>query len=118
MEARRARERARKRFQFVTKEVDWRVAQAYVALADDEAGPSDRTSLNRKAFEKEKDEPAQDPPSTRLEGRAVDSYLDDDEWEEHERRAGRGVRIERLRTTSGSARGEDNKKASGWSWRG
>ncbi|KZV64423.1 hypothetical protein PENSPDRAFT_745393 [Peniophora sp. CONT] len=121
MEARRARERARKRFQFVTKEVDWRVAQAYVALADDEAGHADRDARNAKAAEKEKAEVTHDddaPPPARLEGRAVDSYLDDAEWEERERRAGRGVRIERLPVASGSSRREDAKKASGWSWRG
>lgn len=121
MEARRARERARKRFQFVTKEVDWRVAHAYVALADDESDASNYTGRDRKAAEKEKAEEGPDGdvrPAARLEGRAVDSYLDDAEWEERERRAGRGVRIERLPLASGSGRGAEVKKASGWSRRG
>ncbi|VDB84760.1 unnamed protein product [Peniophora sp. CBMAI 1063] len=121
MEARRARERARKRFQFVTKEVDWRVAQAYVALADDEPGPSGRMAMDHKAAEKEKAKVAHDsdaPPAARLEGRAVDSYLDDTDWEEREVRAGRGVRIERLPLAGGSSRGEDAQKTSGWRWRG
>ncbi|KAG1887272.1 hypothetical protein F4604DRAFT_1571506, partial [Suillus subluteus] len=33
--ARRVREKAEKRLQMLTKEVDWRVTKAYVALADD-----------------------------------------------------------------------------------
>lgn len=69
------RERVEKRFQSVTKEVDWRVAKAYVAIAEE-----DTASVN--ARDKE------DPKFTENMGvisgtlsRAVEQYLEDDEWE-------------------------------------
>ena len=79
-EARRARERAEKRFQTVTKETDWRVAKAYVALAEDtEDDPSGKEDASKKRT-----------LETSTEGRATDQYLDDAEWEAQERREGRG----------------------------
>ncbi|KZV96635.1 hypothetical protein EXIGLDRAFT_608940 [Exidia glandulosa HHB12029] len=74
-QARQQRERAEKRFQFVTKEVDWRIARTYVALAEDD---DDETDLNlgyedKKALVRQRHQP--------LEGKAVDQYLDDEEWE-------------------------------------
>ena len=68
------RERAEKRFQFVTKEIDWRIAKAYVALAEDE---DDSTKT------KESAETIRRPVSEQhaLEAKAVDQYLDDGEWE-------------------------------------
>ena len=64
------RERAEKRFQFLTKEVDWRVAKAYVALAedDDDIVKKESMILSR-------------PDSERLEAKAADQYFDDGEWE-------------------------------------
>ncbi|PBK92767.1 hypothetical protein ARMGADRAFT_908399, partial [Armillaria gallica] len=59
---RRETERAEKRLQVLTKEVDWRVAKAYVALADE-------IDLDSKLKQ----------PS--VEARAISRYLDDEEWE-------------------------------------
>ena len=79
--AARNRERAEKRFQFVTKEVDWRVAKAYVALSEEEfvedKGKEDPKALNRQQRHHV------------LES-AVNQYLEDDEWE---RRGGKEPRI-------------------------
>jgi hypothetical protein len=73
----------------VTKEVDWRVAKAYVALAENDAGDNDvkKENLDMKMkanFSK---------GSGGLEMQAIDRYLDDAEWEENERMQGRGVSI-------------------------
>ncbi|KAK1227872.1 hypothetical protein PQX77_009115 [Marasmius sp. AFHP31] len=85
---RRARERAEKRLQTVTKEVDWAIAKAYVAVAEI---PGEEEAYAAKAKE--------DPTAKRrldgssLEAVAVDRYLDDLEWEANELKAGRGVSI-------------------------
>ncbi|KAL0570230.1 hypothetical protein V5O48_011738 [Marasmius crinis-equi] len=87
---RRAREKAEKRLQTVTKEVDWAVAKAYVALAET-PGEEEAYALKMK-----------EQPSARivggssLEAVAVDRYLDDLEWEANEFKAGRGVSIPRV----------------------
>ncbi|KAJ7931419.1 hypothetical protein B0H13DRAFT_2227942 [Mycena leptocephala] len=65
-EVSRTRERAGKRLQTLTKEVDWRVAHAYVALADD---PDEAAAFARK--QKELGAPAAAP----LDAVAVDHYL-------------------------------------------
>ncbi|KAK0463226.1 uncharacterized protein EV420DRAFT_1161757 [Desarmillaria tabescens] len=62
---RREIERAEKRLQVLTKEVDWRVAKAYVALAD----------------EVDLDDSKLKQPATSVEARAIERYLDDEEWE-------------------------------------
>jgi hypothetical protein len=92
-EAQRERARAQVAFQRVTRETDDGIAQAYVALAaeDSESGSDD---LSLKA-EGEKVMPRRGVGRT-IEERAVDLYLDDDEWERRERAGGRAVRIERL----------------------
>lgn len=79
----RVRERAEKRFAFVTKEVDYRIAKAYVALAE---GDLELDGGVKKVEGK---------PAVEIgaEGLAVDSYLDDTEWEEAERRAGRKPQV-------------------------
>lgn len=74
----------------MTKEVDWRVAKAYVALAEDDDGDdsSKKESLDMKTkttFNQEK---------VTIEVQAIDRYLDDAEWEENERKQGRGVSIQ------------------------
>ncbi|KAJ7158861.1 hypothetical protein C8R46DRAFT_402839 [Mycena filopes] len=79
-EVRIARERAGKRLQTLTKETDWRVAHAYIALADD---PDEAAQYALK--QKELGTAASAP----LEARAVGQYLDDLEWEAEELRAGR-----------------------------
>jgi LysM repeat protein len=68
------RERAEKRFQFVTKEVDWRVAKAYVALAEDDNG-------SYKSMESLQEIRKHSSERHGPEARAVDQYLNDEEWE-------------------------------------
>jgi hypothetical protein len=104
-EAQRERARAQVAFQRVTKETDDGVAQAYVALAaeDSESG-SDVIPLKA---EGEKAVSRRVVGRT-IEERAVDRYLDDDEWERRERAEGRGVHIQRL--PIGRPRGEKVEK--------
>jgi hypothetical protein len=78
---RRVREQAEKRLQVLTKEVDWRVARAYVALAEDGPSPADEdASFLRAVKAKEAGMPVP-PVHAGLEGRAIDAYLEDNEWE-------------------------------------
>ncbi|KAF8340592.1 uncharacterized protein EI90DRAFT_2887234, partial [Cantharellus anzutake] len=86
-EERRARERTEKRFAFVTKEIDYRIAKAYVALAEQD------DHSKSEVMAKEGGKSAGNVGSS-LESRAVDAYLDDTEWEEEERRDGRGPFIQ------------------------
>ncbi|KAG8734996.1 hypothetical protein FRC10_011101 [Ceratobasidium sp. 414] len=81
----RVRERAGRAFQAVTKETDWGIAQTYVALLDVDDDSGMKEGKRRMVDSKSK------------EGRhalAVDSYLDDNAWEEEQRRAGLSPRIE------------------------
>lgn len=80
------RERASKRLQMVTKEVDWRVAKAYVAVAELDDG--EKKEAVSKEYGGDGGEGSKGPG-----GSAVERYLDDDEWEAAERKAGRGVGI-------------------------
>ncbi|KAG6817163.1 hypothetical protein H0H87_012124 [Tephrocybe sp. NHM501043] len=85
-EASRGKERAEKRLQTLTKEVDWRIAKAYVALADDPVEQvEEQEEWKRKRKETGSDGGSR--PST-LEERAIRRYLDDNEWEENQRRGG------------------------------
>ena len=108
-EARRARERAEKRFQTVTKETDWRIAKAYVALAE----TVDSESLSKEDVSKK----AQ--LTSTVEGRAMDQYLDDEEWEARERHEGRGVHIPGFPLTSqpNSKKEKDPMSSSTSRWR-
>jgi hypothetical protein len=76
-ESQRRRERAQATFHRVTKETDDGIARAYVALAED----SELVPSLKAEGEKE-----------RLEERAVDWYLDDEEWERGERK-GRHIQV-------------------------
>jgi hypothetical protein len=81
----------------MTKEVDWRVAKAYVALADDPNADADMKGKESRLHEgRENMRSGQWNISAEqtLEGRAVDQYLDDEEWEERERRQGRIAAIQ------------------------
>ena len=80
------RERAEKKLQMLTKEVDWRVAKAYVALADDE-------EEQEEFHTKQKELGEGGSSATGLESVAIGRYLDDDEWERGERSAGRGIQF-------------------------
>jgi hypothetical protein len=86
-ETRRARERAEKRLQTLTKEVDWRIAKAYVALADDPA------EVENDDYKVKEHSTASAGPAvvglSRQETIAMNHYLDDDEWEARENRQGR-----------------------------
>lgn len=112
-------EQAQKRFQFVTKEVDWRVAKAYVMLADgDDKGTDDGGSKEGKDWKEfsKKDQPGLGGGNRdELEGRAVDRYLDDDEWET---RTGGKVDIQRFPGSPGHASssrgGDDRNGRGGW----
>ncbi|KAG2140081.1 hypothetical protein DEU56DRAFT_735311 [Suillus clintonianus] len=84
---RRVREKAEKRLQMLTKEVDWRVAKAYVSLADD---PDEEAMYGRKYKE------TGSIGTSTLEARAADQYLEDQEWEEEQRRAGKRISVKSL----------------------
>lgn len=106
--------------QTLTKEVDWRVAKTYVALAE---LPSDDDSYGKEA-EGKKSKPMSDQPQngeSSLEASAVDRYLDDDEWERRERQQGRGVQIPRFPLFDVNVNAAGKKLAvtrlwSGWKW--
>ncbi|KAH8994966.1 hypothetical protein EDB92DRAFT_1848485 [Lactarius akahatsu] len=86
-DARQTRVRAQIALQRVTKETDWGIAQAYVALAEDSDSEPDVMSLK---LEGEKSQWGNGrAPRRTLEERAVDLYLDDDEWECREIAEGR-----------------------------
>ncbi|KAH9068429.1 hypothetical protein EDB83DRAFT_2506075 [Lactarius deliciosus] len=88
-DARQTRVRAQIALQRVTRETDWGIAQAYVALAEDSDSKPDVMSLK---LEGEKSQRGNGrAPRRTLEERAVDLYLDDDEWECREIAEGRGV---------------------------
>ncbi|TCD70224.1 hypothetical protein EIP91_004405 [Steccherinum ochraceum] len=121
------REIARTRFRNVTKEVDWDVAKAYVTLAEHHPDPpTDMDGINgyedegKQYAEKEKKQvPGNDRHNAVIEGgssledRAVDRYMDDDEWEQRERRAGRGVSIPRFPLASSGQAGSSRSGGSG-----
>ena len=87
-DSRQTRVRAQIALQRVTKETDWGIAQAYVALAEDSDSEPDVMSFK---IEGEKSQSGNGRAPRTLEERAVDLYLDDDEWECRERAEGRGV---------------------------
>jgi hypothetical protein len=92
-EAQRTRVHAHVSLKQVTKEMDDGIAQAYVALAEDGGSESDVASFKA---EGEKESRRVAPTRVTLEERALDRYLDDDEWERQERAEGRGVHIQRF----------------------
>ncbi|KAK7690828.1 hypothetical protein QCA50_005929 [Cerrena zonata] len=93
---RREREIAERRFQTLTKEVDISIAKVYVSLAEHQDGGDEegQYELNKEGDLKAAKEKFPILASgSSLEGRAIDRYLDDDEWEARERKGGRGVSI-------------------------
>ncbi len=131
-ESRRAKERAENRFQTLTKEVDWRVAKTYVALASDPALAAADVAENWKSLEisdkklKAPGSLGDENSNVNLEASAIDRYLDDEEWERREREQGRGVSIPRFplfESSSVNCRVEGKKPVqagskfwSGWKW--
>ncbi|KAK7033032.1 LysM domain-containing protein [Favolaschia claudopus] len=81
--------RAGKRLQMLTKETDWRIARAYVALADDPE-VSASFALKRKELG---NTPTAVSAGSSLDAVATDRYLDDLEWEAEQLKAGRPIRI-------------------------
>ncbi|KAH9928643.1 uncharacterized protein B0H18DRAFT_1084397 [Fomitopsis serialis] len=125
-EARRARERAESRFRTFTKEADYRVARAYVAVADIDDSDAFREDEMKKAsaVASAAEKLRKRHPSSPIEGggegsglevRAVDRYLDDEEWEERQRRDGRGVGIPAFPLFGGVEKPADGKKT-WWRW--
>ncbi|CEL55354.1 hypothetical protein RSOLAG1IB_01364 [Rhizoctonia solani AG-1 IB] len=109
----RAKERAGKAFQAITKETDWGVAQTYVSLLDVE-DDGIKEGKRRMVDIHSKDG---------RQALAVDQYLDDNTWEEEQRKAGLSPRIEPFPYFD--LRGKENTEhkeatgggGSGW-WRG
>ncbi|KAJ3996180.1 hypothetical protein F5050DRAFT_1571999 [Lentinula boryana] len=96
---RRTRERAAKRLQTVTKEVDWRVAKAYIAIAEQEDVDGFRTQYDLKQKEVNVGpnfRNAAGGQASNLELLALDKYFEDDEWEATERREGRSSDSSRI----------------------
>ena len=119
---RRVRERAEKRLQVLTKETDWRVAKAYVALAEVDPNVDDEAdhSYEDKLIEGEKKARNNHRVEESLEGRAIDRYLDDEEWEQRERREGRGVLIPRfplIQDPFARNAGKGKGVSSWWGWK-
>lgn len=95
----RARERAEKRFAFVTKELDHCIAKAYVAITDDFSDddywdiPGDgMADIKEKMLRTTAGDGEGEGSNRNVEARAIERYLDDDEWEQAELRAGRTPR--------------------------
>jgi hypothetical protein len=116
-EAQHMRARAQVAFQQVTKEMDDGIAQAYVALAEDSDSEPDVASLKAEG-EKKESSSSRRVARTRiaLAERALDRYLDDDEWERRERAEGRGVHIQRLSIGRGQHGGEKVGWWGRWGW--
>ncbi|KAG8824308.1 hypothetical protein FRC19_002078 [Serendipita sp. 401] len=85
---RRKNERAAKQFQFVTKELDWRIAKTYVDLAEDQE-LGDDYEMKRK----EAGLPIGRPDRETSAAGAVQRYLDDEEWEQEQLKSGAKPRI-------------------------
>jgi len=83
----------------VTKEVDWRVAKAYVATTQD-LDPSEMSVKKEKSENYEgslRKVPGSEGSSQRiLENEAIDRYLEDAQWEEQQRKEGRGPVIQKF----------------------
>jgi hypothetical protein len=83
--------------QILTKEVDWRVAKAYVAIADD---PDEAVEFVGKLKESG-GRCTQVAAGSSLEVMAVGRYLDDEEWEQEQLREGRRIEIQGVPNVSG-----------------
>jgi hypothetical protein len=83
----RTAERAAKKIQLVAKETDWHVAKAYADLASTPVRGDEARLMEMKR--KELGGPSS---AGGVEERALDAYMDDQEWEARERRLGRAPR--------------------------
>ncbi|KAL7279038.1 hypothetical protein ACG7TL_006872 [Trametes sanguinea] len=122
--ARLARERAETRFQSMTKETDRDVAKAYVALAGlpDGEGSGYKEYQEEKGLRKRRTRSGNDGDAeVSLEGRAMDCYYDDDDWEARERAEGRKPAFPSFPyalTASGSSQAlQFSGEKSWWKWK-
>ena len=112
-EAKLARERAEKRLQMLTKEVDWRVAKAYVALAD--TPDIDADDMKGKEYHEDGEMLGSEGLRAGLEERAAARYLDDEDWE---RKKGNDIAIQGFPyfTDRKFNCGQGSSSRSLWSW--
>ena len=103
------RERAEKKLQTLTKEVDWRVAKAYVALADDVEEREVVGYKRKEMFGRKKGAGSSEP----LDELAIERYLEDEEWEAEERKAGRSPQVQKF-PFADFGRGEAKGTSSSW----
>ncbi|KAF5359803.1 hypothetical protein D9756_003341 [Leucocoprinus leucothites] len=122
-DAQRTKERAEKRLQMITKEVDWRVAKSYVALANNpEFEEGTAHTCNGKEMPDSKGPISKSTPgdsSSGLESRAIDMYLEDGDWEQNELAAGRSPTLPRFPLSNKKvtpASECSGTKAKWWSW--
>ena len=93
-EAKIRQEKAEKRLQKLTKEADWRVAKAYVALAGE---TSEEEEFDRKRKEgMESGNHRHGVGNSTVEERAVEKYLDDEEWEVRQKKEGGQIGLPRF----------------------
>lgn len=122
-QARLARERAETRFQAMTKETDRGVAKAYVALAGlpDEAGEIKQYEKENGLRKRRVTSSEDDGAGGYLEGRAMDRYFDDEEWEAGERAEGRNAALPPFPYVaageSSRAVGKVSAEKSWWRWK-
>lgn len=123
-QARFARERAETRFQAMTKETDRGVAKAYVALAglpDEEAGEIKQYEKENGLRKRRVTSSEDDGAGGHLEGRAMERYFDDEEWEASERAEGRKAALPSFPYAaageSSRAAGKVSAEKSWWRWK-
>lgn len=115
-EVRLTHECAEKRLQMLTKEVDWRVAKTYVALADIPDDDSGDMKGKESRGDEERLNHSRGDFLTILESRAIAQYLGDEEWE---KKAGGKISIQGFPyfTNGNSCSGQGNSSRSFWTWK-
>jgi hypothetical protein len=122
LEETRRVERAEKRLQTVTKETDWRVAKAYIALAQgsDPSAKEKPDNWSRGLRGIPGSVSGGSSQSGVLVSDAIEQYLEDAEWEEQERKDGRGPAIQQFPWGSFGQKSEQSQAAqresSGFKW--
>lgn len=115
-------ERAEKRLQTVTKETDWRVAKAYIALAQgsDPHAKEKPDNWNRGLWGISGSVSGGSSQKGGPENDAIEQYLEDSEWEEQERKDGRGPVMQQFPWGSFGQKSEQGptaqQESSGFKW--